>query len=166
MKKLNVHIENNSSTSITVKGRNGIKIPAHATGDTAVTISLPDTPQVAKTLGRLRREYPALRVKVNKEDEQENTEDSGAGDTEGQEQTGATSATSGQLSSDESAPLDKEAFAARVTGTTEKGSGWWNVTVEGFTEPFKVRGAKDEASAVELAYEAYLEDFTSPAKGE
>lgn len=103
MKMLSVHIENNSSTSITVKGRNGIKIPAHATGAAAVTISLPDTPQVAKTLNRLRREYPILRIEVNK--------------------------------------------------------------VEGGTEPFKVRGAKDEASAVEQAYETYLEDFTSPAKG-
>lgn len=155
MKMLSVHIENNSSTSITVKGRNGIKIPAHATGAAAVTISLPDTPQVAKTLNRLRREYPILRIEVNKEDKQKNTEDSGTRDADGQEQAGGSSTD----------PLDKGTFAARVTEVTEKGSGWWNVIVEGGTEPFKVRGAKDEASAVEQAYETYLEDFTSPAKG-
>lgn len=162
MKTLKVCIENNGSTSITVKGRNGIRIPAHATGDAAVALDLPDTPQIAKTLSRLRREYPALRIKVEKAESCESGDDANG---QGQTQETAQGDDSEQSPSD-SAPMDKDAFTARVTGTAEKGSGWWHVIVEGVTEPFKVRGAKDAAHAVDLAYDAYLENLTAPAEGE
>lgn len=163
MKTLKVYIENNGSTSITVKGRNGIRIPAHATGDAAVALDLPDTSKIAKTLSRLRREYPALRIKVEKA--AESCESGGDASGQGQKREVAQSHDSEQSPSD-SAPMDKDAFTARVTGTAEKGSGWWHVIVEGVTEPFKVRGAKDAAHAVDLAYDAYLENLTAPAGGE
>lgn len=162
MKTLKVRIENNGSTSITVKGRNGIRVPAHATGDAAVDLDLPDTPQIAKTLSRLRREYPALRIKVEKV---ESRETDGDANEMGQAPETAQGGASEQSLPD-SAHWDKDAFTARVTGTAEKGSGWWHVTVDGITEPYKVRGAKDEAHAVELAFDAYLENLTAPAEGE
>lgn len=150
MKNLKVHIDNPSSTSITVKGRNSIKIPAFATDDSAVTLEMPDTPQIAKTLSRLRREYPSLRIDVEKL--------AGVEDVQGKTTKSTQVAPSGHTPL-----LSKDEFATKMANTAEKGSGWWDVTVDGFMEPFKVRGAKDENSAVELAYEDYLEELTSPA---
>ena len=162
MKTIKVRIENNGSMSITVKGRNGIQIPAHAIGNAAVDLNLPDTPQIARTLSRLRREYPALRIKVEKAESREPN-----GDADRPEQAEKTTQGNAvEPSPPDAAPLDKDTFTARVTGTAEKGAGWWHVTVNGFAEPYKVRGAKDAAHAVELAFDAYLENITAPAEGE
>lgn len=132
---MKVSIENKSSAAITVKGRHTLRIPAEGALETV----LPDNDQTSRTLARLRREYPALKISVEK----------GI----------AAPSACGNPGKADAAPMEKEAFAALANAA--KGTGdKWNVSVEG-VKTFKIKEAADEAGAIELAYAAYLEDFSA-----
>lgn len=152
---MKIKIQNQSGNSLTVKGRTPLTVRAFETRE----VELPDTPRTRALLARLAREYPAMRitrimpvalpkampVPSSNEEETENG-------TPPEEAPAAE-------------PMEKDAFAAAAT-VTEKGSGWREVSVaEVLGSPFKVR-AKDTESAIEMAYEEYLEAATAPAQGE
>lgn len=59
---IKVTIENKGSASLSIKGRHGFHIGPHST----VTVELPDTPVTANMVQRVRREYPAMRVSIEK----------------------------------------------------------------------------------------------------
>ncbi len=143
---MKVRIENKSSAAITVKGRHTIRIPA---ADVLETV-LPDSEQIHKTLSRLRREYPALKIEIAGDDA---TPETASAPVSGHAEVPASDAPE--------TPMAKEAFL--TIAKASKGSGdKWNVNVEGL-KTFKIREATDEAAAIDLAYAEYLEAFSAPA---
>lgn len=142
---MKVRIENKSSAAITVKGRNTLRIPAQGILETV----LPDVPQTHKIINRLRREYPALTINIEKEHENSAAEKQ-------------TNETRQEEIPQPATPMDKDSFvslAKAVKGNGDK----WNVNVDGL-KAIKVREAADEAAAIELAYAAYLESFSASVK--
>jgi len=151
---LKVTIENKGSASLSIKGRHSFHIGAHST----VNVELPDTPGSANMLQRLRREYPAMRVLVERKSAQPPVVavPSGAHDTPNASSASAT--LSGSLAGeaeDGAEPMSAEDFASRARVTAGE-AGWWTVSVEGIRD-IKVRSAKSEVNALEMAYAKYLE---------
>lgn len=157
---MKVRIENKSSAAITVKGRHTLRIPAEGVLETTMA----DTPQANKTLSRLHREYPALKITVAKDgDEKGAGEDNGKqvqpNDPPSKPEPENTSVPENENALLPAAPMEREAFIALAKAS--KGSGdKWNVAVEG-VKTFKVKDAADESAAIELAYSAYLESFSA-----
>ncbi len=158
---MKVTIENKGSASLSIKGRHGFHIGPYST----VTVELPDTPGTANTLQRLRREYPAMRVSIEKANAQP--------PAAGKEGNAATPPDAGNAPqtppSNPSSPSGTSAGGAGAGGikmstedfkahakVTAGEAGWWTVAVEGLQD-IKVRSAKSEANAIEMAYARYLE---------
>lgn len=154
---IKVTIENKGSASLSIKGRHGFHIGPHST----VTVELPDTPATANMVQRVRREYPAMRVSIEKPSAQppaagkEGTATTPS-DTSNAAQTPPTSP-SGTPTGGAGAggKMTEEDFKARAKVTAGE-SGWWTVAVEGLQD-IKVRSAKSDANAIEMAYAKYIE---------
>ena len=154
---MKVTIENKGSASLSIKGRHGFHIDAHST----VVVELPDTSASANVLQRLRREYPAMRVIVERGGAQPPSAP-GMGEN-GAAPSGTNTPQPPSAPSDAPAEgadgntnmMNAEDFASRAT-VTEGEAGWWTVAVDGIRD-IKVRSAKNEANAIEMAYAKYLE---------
>lgn len=154
---MKVTIENNGSASLSIKGRHGFRIGAHSTA----VVELPDTPASTNVLQRLRREYPAMRVTVERMEARPPSAP-GMGEN-GAIPSGANtplppSAPSGTPAAEadgDTNMMSAEDFASHAT-VTEGEAGWWTVAVDGLRD-IKVRSAKNEANAIEMAYAKYLE---------
>lgn len=157
---MKVCIENKSSAAITVKGRHTLRIPAEGKLETTMA----DTPQTSNTLNRLRREYPALKITIDKAGEGSTTGADSGGQIVDPSSKTEPEGNSAPENEKAAAPMEKEAFIALAKAS--KGSGdKWNVNVEG-VKTFKVKEAADEAAAIELAYASYLESFSAPNAGQ
>lgn len=138
---MKVTIENKGSASLSIKGRHGFHIDAHS----SVVVELPDTPGSANMLQRLRREYPAMRVLVEKGNDAPHAPSAPASPSGGG--TGGADGGADVMSA--------ENFASRAK-VTKGEAGWWTVTVEGIRD-IKVRSAKSEETAIEMAYAEYIQ---------
>lgn len=144
---MKVRIENNSSSSITVKGRHTIRIPEHGIFEA----TLPDTVQIKNTINRLRREYPALKILIEQ------------GDVPGKDAKPANSESQKQEPGNMSEPLTKDVFVAQAKASKTTGNKW-NVKIGGIT--LEVAEAADKAAAIEAAYALYVEGVATPNTGE
>ncbi len=146
---MKVTIENKGSASLSIKGRHGFHIDAHS----SVVVELPDTPGSANMLQRLRREYPAMRVLVEK-----GNAASSPGVNDAPHAPSAPASPSGSPAGGADGGADvmsAENFASRAK-VTKGEAGWWTVTVEGIRD-IKVRSAKSEETAIEMAYAEYIQ---------
>lgn len=154
---MKVTIENKGSSSLSIKGRHSFFIGAHTT----VTVELPDTPNSANMIQRLRREYPAMRVIIEKADPlPRGAAKAGNPPTPTDDSNPTQAASTGSSRSSEGAEaggtkMSAENFTARAKATAGE-AGWWTVAVEGLQD-IKVRSAKNESNAIEMAYAKYLE---------
>lgn len=156
---MKVTIENKGSASLSIKGRHGFHIDAHS----SIVVELPDTPGSANMLQRLRREYPAMRVLVEKGEPLPRTDAKGnaassPGVNDAAHAPSAPASPSGSPAGGADGGADvmsAENFASRAK-VTKGEAGWWTVTVEGIRD-IKVRSAKSEEAAIEMAYAEYIQ---------
>lgn len=158
---MKIRIENNSSSSITVKGRHTLRIPEHGVFEG----ELPDTPQIRNVISRLRREYPTMKITIGEDETAQPEKDVKTEGGEPQPQGDNNQQGDGQPQepAKTAEPMGKEAFIAQAKAS-KSGGNKWNVKIDGAT--FDAVEAADKATAIEAAYALYAESFSNPNKGE
>jgi hypothetical protein len=150
---MKVKFENPTGNKIAarIKGKR-ITIPPYAVKSKVVVEELSDELLDAFKgwMDHVKSAFPAVQITMFKDGEQVQIE----ADETPEKHGGA----SGQSNQGSQKMSYQEFYKAVRTAEKAVNGGWWSVVVEGMQEPIKVRGYDDQNSAVQGAYQEYLQE--------